>query len=58
MLAHVYNVTIGRSVGAPGHRREVIDGLNATEKSFLFMLMTTVQLPCVSGYGKHTTMHT
>ena len=31
MLAHTYNIIIGRGVGEPGYYIEVIDGLNATE---------------------------
>ena len=30
MLAHAYNIMIYCGVGAPGHGREVVDGLDAT----------------------------
>ena len=33
MLAHTYNIRIYYGGGSPGHGREVVDGLNATEKS-------------------------
>ena len=32
ILAHRYNIIIDHGVGVPGHVREVVDGLNATEK--------------------------
>ena len=28
MMVHRYNIIIDRGVGAPGHGREVVDGLN------------------------------
>ena len=45
MLAHVYRMIVYHCVGAPGHGREVVDGLNATNKSIISMLMENVQLP-------------
>ena len=53
MLAHVYNNIIDRVFGAPAHGQEVVDGLNATDKMFCLMLMTTLQLPGAAGYYKH-----
>ena len=44
MLSHAYNIVINYGVGASGHGKYVVDGLNATEKKFLTMMMTTVQL--------------
>ena len=42
----------------PGHGREIVDGLNATGKWFLSMLISTVQLPGASDYESHTEIHT
>ena len=36
MFAHAYNIIIYRGVGAIVHGREVVDGLNCTEKTFTF----------------------
>ena len=58
MLEHAYNIIIGRGVGAPGHGREFVDGLNSTDKRFISMLMTTVQLPGASAYYSQMAMHT
>ena len=44
MLAHAYNITIYCDVGAPGHDREFVDGLNYTNKYCLSMLMTNLKL--------------
>ena len=58
MLSHPYNSAIDRGVGAPGHSKYVVDGLNVTDKRFLSMLTTTVQLPGVSTNNSHMVMHT
>ena len=58
MLEHAYNIIIDHGVGAPEHVREVFDGLNATEKGFLSMLITTVQLTGVADYNSQMAMHT
>ena len=58
MLAHAYNIIIDSGVGAPGNFREVVDGLNDTEKRFLSMLMTTLQLHGAAVYESQISMHT
>ena len=44
MLSHAYNIVIDIGVGETGIRKYVVDGLNATDKNFLQMLMTAVKL--------------
>ena len=44
MLSQVYHVIIDHGAIIPGYGREVVDGLNITEKSFLFKSMATLQL--------------
>ena len=39
MLAVKHNITIDRAVGAPGHGKDLIDGLNAVDKMYLKALM-------------------
>ena len=50
MLVYAYNIIIDCGVGEPGHGRENVDGLNATNKSFLSMLIKTVQLTGAEDY--------
>ena len=50
MLAQSYYVIIHCTVSSPGHGREVVYGLRATDKRFLFWLVVTVQLPCSKCY--------
>ena len=57
MLEHAYNITIDCGVGAPVYGREVVDGLNATEKRFLSMLMINLQLSGAAAYESQVVMH-
>ena len=58
MLSQTFSVIIDHSISAPEHGRKVVDGLNATEKRFLFQLISGVQLPGEKGYDTYTVMHT
>ena len=58
MLSHSYNIIISRSVGAPGHMREVVGGLDATSKRVLSILMENLQLSSSKGYDTHMSMNT
>ena len=39
MLSHTYNILIDCGVGATGHGKDVVDGLNATDKRFITILI-------------------
>ena len=58
IMSQAFSVIINRSISAPGHGREVVDGLNSIEKRFLFQLMSTVQLSGGKRYDKQMFMHT
>ena len=34
-MSKAFNIIIDRGISAPGHGREVVDGLNTTDKSYL-----------------------
>ena len=57
MLAHTYNIITNSSFGAPGHGEEIIYGLNTTYKSFIYMLISTVQLSSSKNHDKQMAMH-
>ena len=48
-MAHENKINIGHGVGDPGYGREVVDGLNESDKRFWTMLMTTLKLPSITG---------
>ena len=58
MLSQAFSVIIYRGISAPGHVRELVDGLNAILKSFLFQLISTVQFPGEKGYDTYIVIHT
>ena len=55
-MAHAYDIIIDCGVGAPGHGWDVIYGINAADKRFLFMLMENMQLTGAKGYDDHMAM--
>ena len=44
-MSQYYSIIIDRGISAPGHGKEVVDGLNAVDKSYIYQLMSKVQLP-------------
>ena len=44
VMSQCYSVIIDRGISAPGHGKEVVDGLNAIGNSYLYQLMSNVQL--------------
>ena len=45
MLATEINITINRAVDAPGHRQNLVDGMNACDKQYLKQMMMIITLP-------------
>ena len=43
-MSQAFNIIIELGIIAPGHGREVVYGINATDKRFIFHLMDTVEL--------------
>jgi len=39
VLAVTYGIVIDRAIGAPSHGKDIVDGLNATDKRFLMQLL-------------------
>ena len=44
-MSQTYSMIIDRGISAPGHGKEVVDGLNAADKRYIYQLMSKVQLP-------------
>ena len=57
-FSRAYNSVIGCGVVSPVHGKDVVDGFNATDKSFLTMFMTTVQLSGTATNNSHMFIHT
>ena len=45
VISQTYSLIIDCGISAPGHGKEVDDGLNAVDKRYIYQLMSKVQLP-------------
>ena len=57
-LSHEFYVIIDRGIISPRHGREVVDVLNYIANTFLFQLMSTVQLQGEKRYDTQMVMYT
>ena len=53
-----HSIIIDRGIIAPGHGKAVVDGLDAVDKSYIYQLMSTVQLPGSIRFDSQIKMHT
>ena len=44
VMSQTYSIIIHRGISAPGQGKEVVDGLNAVNKRYIYQLMSKVQL--------------
>ena len=58
MWSHAHDILIYSGVGSYGYGKYVLDGLNATYKRYLSMLITTVQLPNATKNNSQMVIHT
>ena len=45
LISQTHSLIIDRGISAPGHGKEVVDGLNAVDKRYIYQLISKVQLP-------------
>ena len=45
VMLQCYSVIIYCGISAPGHGKEVVDGINDIGKHYIYQLMSNVQLP-------------
>mmetsp|Transcript_48111 Transcript_48111/g.102792 ORF Transcript_48111/g.102792 Transcript_48111/m.102792 type:complete len:335 (-) Transcript_48111:136-1140(-) len=57
ILASTYGIVIDRAVGAPGHGKDIVDGLNATDKIFLRKAMCMIGTPEANDGEKRMAAH-
>ena len=43
VISQTYSLIIDRGISAPGHRKEVVDGLNAVDKRYIYHNMSKFQ---------------
>ena len=44
-MSQCYSIIIDLGISAPGHEKEVVYGINAIDKRYIYQLISTVQLP-------------
>ena len=44
-FSECYSIIINRGICEPGHGKEVVDGIDAIEKFYIYHLMSNFQLP-------------
>ena len=58
VMSQCYSIIIDRGISAPGHGKEVVDGLNDVDKRYTYQLMSKVQLPGSVIFYSHIKIHT
>ena len=44
ILSQFYSIIIDRGISAPGHGKEVVNGINDIDKRYIYQLMSNIQL--------------
>ena len=58
VMSQTYSLIIDRGISAPGHGKEVVDGINAVDKRYIYQLMCKVQLTGSVRFYPQIKMHT
>ena len=58
VISQTYSIIIDCVISAHGHGKEVVDGINAVDKRYIYQLMSKVQLPGSVRFYSHIKMHT
>ena len=57
VMYQCYSIIIYIGIGAPVHGREVVDGLNAVDKIYIYKLMSTAKTPVSNRFDSQMQMH-
>ena len=58
VMSQTYSIIIDMGISAPGHGKEVVDGLNAVDKRYIYQLMSKVQLTGSIRFDSQIKMYT
>ena len=58
VMSQCYSIITYRGISAPGHGKEVVDGLNSVDKSYIYQLMYKVQVPGSVRFDSQIKVHT
>ena len=57
-MSQTYSIIIDRGISAPGNGKEVVDGLNAVDKRYIYQFMSKVQLSGSVRFDSQIKIHT
>ena len=57
VLSQCHSIIIDQGISAPVHVKDVVDGLNAIDKRYIYQLMYNVQLPGLKTFDSRILMH-
>ena len=57
-MSQYNSIIIDRGISAPGHGKEVVDGLNSVDKRYIYKFMSTVQLHGSNRFDSQMKIHT
>ena len=58
VMSKCYSIIIDRGISAPGNGKEVVGGINAVDKRYIYQLMSKVKLPGSFRFDSQIKMHT
>ena len=58
IMSQCYSIITVRVISAPGHDKEVVDGLNTVDKQYIYQFMFTVQLTGSNIFDPQMQIHT
>ena len=58
VMSQCYSIIINRGRSAPGHIKEVVDGLNAVDKRYIYEFMSNIQLSGSVRFDSQIQIHT
>ena len=58
VVSQTYSIITYQGISAPGHGKEVVDGLNSVDKSYMYQLMYKVQVPGSVRFDSQIKIHT
>ena len=56
-MSQCYSVIIDRGIISPGHVKDVVNGINAIDKRYIYQLMSNVQLTGSKIFDSHIIIH-
>ena len=57
VMSQRYSIIIDRGISAPCHGKDVVDGLNAIDKRYIYQLISNVQLPVSKTFDSQILTH-